>query len=373
MRRNALLTLVLTLFGLALAPAVSSAALPSDFWGVVANEAPQPAQAQTLERGGVESLRVPINWSAIQSEPGAEPDWSSVDPFVRGAAETGISVLPFFVGPPSWAIAYEGVGAARAPVSLPVQTAAQRSAWRELLRLAVFRYGPGGSFWSENPLLPAHPIRIWQIWNEENYKYFAARPSPPQYGKLVVESFRDLRSADSGARMVLGGLFIQPKGGNVKQAPGRIKRAYFAADFLEQMYKSTPGVRGKFIAVALHPYSKSYNRLTGEIEEVRAALKKSRDPGRALWLTELGWSSGKPTAANGHNQFEKGVQGQVRELTGAFKLLTAKAAAWHIKRVYWFSFTDEPGSCNFCDGSGLFKQGGLVAKPSWSSYKRFAR
>ncbi|MBS1846084.1 MAG: hypothetical protein JST53_16840 [Actinobacteria bacterium] len=372
MRSKALTTLVLSLLALSLLPAAASAALPGDFWGVVANQAPEAEQARTLKEGGVESLRVPINWAAIQSSPGAEPDWSSVDPFVRSAAESGISVLPFFVGPPAWAVAYEGVGGARAPVSLPVQTAAQRSAWRELLRLAVFRYGPGGSFWAENPLVPAHPIRVWQIWNEENYKYFAARPNPAQYGKLVVESFRDLRSADPAARMVLGGLFIQPKGGNVKPGGGRTKRAYFAADFLERMYKSTPGVRGKFVAIALHPYSKYYGRLTGEIEEVRAALKTSHDPGRALWLTELGWSSGSPSAANGHNQFEKGVQGQARELTGAFKLLTAKAAAWHIKRVYWFSFTDEPGSCNFCDGSGLFKQG-FVAKPAWSSYKRFAR
>lgn len=372
MRRKALLSAVLTLLALALVPAAASAALPADFWGVVANQAPSAEGARTLEQGGVESLRVPINWAAIQSSPGAEPDWGSVDPYVRSAAESGISILPFFIGPPTWAVAYEGVGGARAPVSLPVQTAAQRSAWRELLRLAVFRYGPGGSFWAENPLLPAHPIRIWQIWNEENFKYFAARPNPAQYGKLVVESFRDLRSADSGARMVLGGLFLQPKGGNAKAAPGRIKRAYFAADFLERMYRTTPGVRGKFIAVALHPYSKFYGRLTGEIEEVREALKTSRDPGRALWLTELGWSSGRPSAANGHNQFEKGVQGQARELRGAFKLLTAKAAAWRIKRVYWFSYTDEPGSCNFCDGSGLFKKG-FVPKPAWSSYKSFAR
>jgi polysaccharide biosynthesis protein PslG len=371
LKRIALISTVLTLFALALLPAAASAT-PPGFWGLVANEAPEPGQARTLKQGGVESLRVPINWAAIQSSPGAEPDWSSVDPFVRGATEAGMSVLPFFVGAPSWAIHYEGVGGATAPISLPVQTAAQRSAWRELLRLAVFRYGPGGSFWSENPLLPAKPIRIWQIWNEENFKYFAARPSPSQYGKLVVESFRALRSADSGARMVLGGLFLQPKGGNVKPAPGRIKRAYFAADFLERMYRSTPGVRGKFIAIALHPYSKYYGRLTGEIEEVRAALKRSGDAGRALWLTELGWSSGRPNAANGHNQFEKGVAGQARELTGAFKLLTAKAAAWQIKRVYWFSFTDEPGSCNFCDGSGLFSQG-FAPKPAWSAYKRFAR
>ncbi|MBS1676084.1 MAG: hypothetical protein JST08_01745 [Actinobacteria bacterium] len=372
MKRNALLSLALTLLALALTPAAASAALPADFWGLVANRAPDPNQAQTLRQGGVESLRVPINWSAVQPSPGAEPDWSSVDPFVRGAAETGISVLPFFVGPPTWVVNYEGVGGARAPVSLPVQTAAQRSAWRELLRLAVFRYGPGGSFWAENPLLPARPIRIWQIWNEENFKYFAARPNPAQYGKLVVQSFHDLRSADGGARMVLGGLFLQPKGGNVKPAPGRIKRAYFAAEFLERMYRTTPAVRGKFMAVALHPYSKYYGRLSGEIEEVRAALKKSGDPGRALWVTELGWSSGHPSAANGHNQFEKGVQGQVRELNGAFNLLRAKAAAWRIKRVYWFSLTDEPGSCNFCDGSGLFNEG-FAPKPSWSAYKRFAR
>jgi hypothetical protein len=372
LKRKALSSLVLTLFALALLPAAASAALPNGFWGVVANQSPDGAEAQTLARGGVESLRVPINWGAVQSSPHAEPDWDSVDPYVRGAAEAGLSVLPFFTGPPTWAIRDEGVGGARAPVSLPVRTAAQRSAWREFLRLAVFRYGPGGSFWAENPLLPARPIRIWQIWNEENYKYFAARPSPAQYGKLVVESFRDLRSADRGARTVLGGLFIQPKGGNVKRRPGRIKRAYFAADFLERMYRTTPRVRGKFIAVALHPYSKYYGRLRGEIEEVRAALKKSHDPHRALWLTELGWSSGHPSAANGHNQFEKGIRGQARELRGAFRLMRAKAASWRIRRVYWFSLTDEPGTCNFCDGSGLFRQG-FVPKPAWWSYQRFAR
>jgi hypothetical protein len=371
LRRPALLALLLTTATLAL-PAGASAALPAGFWGVVANEVPTAAQGQTLKQGGVESLRVPINWAAVQSAPGAAPDWSSVDPFVRAAAEAGVGILPFLSGPPQWAVSYEGVGGARAPVSLPVQTAAQRAGWREFLRLAVFRYGPGGSFWTENPLLPERPIRTWQIWNEENYKYFAARPSPSQYGKLVVESFRDLRSADGGAQIVLGGLFIRPKGGATKPAPGRIKRAYFAADFLERLYRSTPGIRGKFSAIALHPYSKGYRELAPEIEEVRAALKKVGDPGRALWLTELGWSSGTPSAANGHNQFEKGRQGQARELTGAFKLLRSNAAAWRVERVYWFSFTDAPGTCNFCDGSGLFGPG-FAPKPAWSAFKRLAR
>jgi polysaccharide biosynthesis protein PslG len=370
--KRLLLLAALALVALA-APAGASAALPADFWGVVANEAPNPEEAGTLRAGGVESIRVPVNWAAVQSGPGSPPDWSSVDPYVRAGAGSGMSVLPFLTGAPAWAVSSEGVGGgSRAPVSLPVQTSAQRAAWREFLRLAVFRYGPGGSFWAENPLLPAHPIRTWQIWNEENYKYFAARPSPSQYGKLVVDSYQDLRSADPGARIVLGGLFARPKGGNTKAAPGRIKRAWFAADFLEQMYKTTPGVRGKFLAVALHPYSYSYKQLAPELEELRAALKASRDGGRAIWITELGWSSGHPSAANGHNKFEKGLQGQARELRGAFGLLRSQAAAWRVKRVYWFSFTDSPGTCNFCDGSGLFDDS-LKPKPAWSSYKGFAR
>ncbi|OJU85452.1 MAG: hypothetical protein BGO11_00430 [Solirubrobacterales bacterium 70-9] len=355
-------------------PAGAQAALPAGFWGVVANEPASPEEAATLREGGVEGIRVPVNWAAVQSSPGALPDWSSVDPFVRSAAEGGISVLPFLFGAPDWAVHYEGIGGgAKAPVSLPVQNSAQVASWREFLRLAVFRYSPGGSFWTENPLLPERPVRTWQIWNEENYKYFAARPSPSQYGKLVVNSFRALRSADPGARIVLGGLFARPKGGNKKAAPGRVKRTWFAARFLEQMYKTTPGVRGKFLAVALHPYSDNYKQLTPEIEELRDALKASRDPGRALWITELGWSSGHPSAANGYNKFEKGPQGQARELRGAFNLLRAKAAAWRVKRVYWFSFTDSLGTCNFCDGSGLFGAGGSPAKPAWSAYKSFAR
>lgn len=362
---------ILTVAAALLVPA-SAPALPVDFWGAVPTGALTTAQMRTVHRGGVGSIRVPIDWAAVQSSRGALPDWSSVDPQVRVAAEEGVNVLPFLTGSPGWAIRYEGIGGARAPRSLPVSTAAQRAGWREFLRLAVFRYGPGGSFWTENPLLPAHPIRIWQIWNEENFKYFAARPSPSQYGKLVVQSYTDLRSADRGARIVLGGLFGRPKGGDSKRVPGRIKRTYFAAEFLEQMYKAVPRVRGKFLAVALHPYTPDYKELPREVEALRDALRAARDPGRPIWITEMGWSSGRPSSANGHNQFEKGRRGQARELSGAFELLRAQAARWRVKRVYWFSLTDVPSTCNFCDGSGLFGPG-FAAKPAWSAYKRLAR
>ncbi len=31
----------------------------------------------------------------------------------------------------------------------------------------VKRYGPGGTFWKQNPGLPHDYIHEWQIWNEE--------------------------------------------------------------------------------------------------------------------------------------------------------------------------------------------------------------
>ncbi len=367
-----LAVLAVALLAALLPSSAAAAILPHGFWGLVQNEVPTHHQARVLKAGGVESVRVPINWAAVQPTPGAEPDWGSVDPFVKAADEAGQTVLPFLASPPTWAVGYESIGDTTAPRTVPIHTATQRRGWRRFLRLAVFRYGPHGSFWTENPLLPKRPIRIWQIWNEENYKYFTARPNPAQYGRLVVQSFQDLRSADRGARIVLGGLFIRPRGGNVKPGHGRIKRAWFAADFLERMYRTTPAVRGKFLAVALHPYTPGWRRLTPEIEEVRTALARVNDKWRAIWLTELGWSSGHPEAANGRNKFEKGWRGQARELRGAFRLLERNAANWRIRRVYWFSFTDSPGTCNFCDGSGLFRQG-FRPKPSWNAYRSFAR
>ncbi len=154
----------------------------------------------------------------------------------------------------------------KAPGHLPAAGAAA-TAWSNFVKAAVARYGPNGSFWAENPAVPKRPIRTWQIWNEPNFKYFVAKPNPAEYGKLVKLSYTRSKSADPGAKLVLGGMFSRPKGGkSTKEKP---KRVYFASDFLEQMYKTTPGIKAKFNGIALHPYTGKYQELTPEIEEVR--------------------------------------------------------------------------------------------------------
>lgn len=352
-----------------LAPAAS--ALPAKFWGVAPQSLPTAEQFARIKRGGVDSLRIPISWGSVQPDPSAKAklEWAGVDQAVLGAAQAGIDVLPFVYGAPTWAVPAAPVpgshGRTFAPRNLPVAGGA-RAAWAAFLQLAVARYGPNGSFWLENPGIVARPVRTWQIWNEENFKYFVVRPNPAEYGKLVKASSTAIKSVDPGAKILLGGMFAQPREAEFKVKP---PQAYFASDFLARMYRRTPGIKSKFSAIALHPYTSNYRKLVPDIEEVRAVLKANHDAGKGLWITELGWSSETPNTAD---SFAKGVGGQVKQLRGAFSILTRNQVKWRLQGVYWFSLEDgPPTACNFCGGAGLFGPG-FVAKPSWSAYVKFA-
>jgi hypothetical protein len=360
-----------TLGILALAAAVlatQARAVPANFWGVVPQNTPSAEQFQRLKRGGVDSIRIPISWSSIQPLRNGPYDFSSTDSVVALAVAGQIDVLPFLTGAPNWAVPSAVVprsGGFRASKFLPVRSGLQRSGWRNFVIQAIQRYGPSGTFWTENPALPRRPIRVWQIWNEPNFKYFVVRPNPAEYGKLVKISHGAIKAADSGARLLLGGLFARPIEAEIEAGP---PQAYFAADFLDRMYRSTPGIKSMFQGYALHPYTGSYKNLTSRIEEVRDALEVHRDAGKGLWITELGWSSQRPRAGN---SFNKGLAGQATQLKGAFGLLRAKQRQWHVQRVYWFSADDLKGACNFCDGSGLFAEG-FKPKPAWRAFVRFA-
>jgi len=349
--------------------ASAAQALPAKFWGVVPQGMLEAEQFARIKRGGVDSIRIAIPWASVQGAPGAAPEWAGVDAVVARATQAGIDVLPYVNGAPVWAVPSAIVpgthGLAAAPRNLPAAGSAA-TAWTAFLKLAVGRYGPNGSFWAENPTLAKRPIRTWQIWNEENFKYFVARPNPAEYGKLVRISSTAIKSVDHGAKIILGGLFARPGEAQYKVKP---PQAYFAGDFLNQMYKRTPGIKSKFDGIALHPYTGNYRRLMPDIEEAREALEANHDEAKGLWITELGWSSGPPEPGN---SFAKGPGGQVTQLKGAFSVLISNQVKWHLKGVYWFSLEDGPKSaCNFCDGSGLFASG-FLAKPSWKAYVKFA-
>jgi hypothetical protein len=355
----------LALFG---AGASAAQALPTNFWGIVPQASPNLEQLQRLKRGGVSSIRIPVVWTAVQTVRNGALDWSSIDAQVENASRAGIAVLPFLSGAPTWAVPAVPVpgtgGSIKAPRNLPVSGAAA-AGWSSFVSAAVARYRPGGSFWTSHPNVPPHPIGSWQIWNEENFEYFVARPNPAEYGKLVKLSATAVKAADPAAKVILGGLFARPGEATLKRKP---PLAYFATDFLQQMYERTPGIKARFQGVALHPYTSNFHRLFPYVEELRDVLKANHDAAKGLWITELGWSSQRPTPGN---SFAKGLQGQAAQLRGAFGLLRANQRKWHLQQVDWFSVDDQVGSCNFCDGSGLFAKG-FKPKPAWTAFTQFA-
>lgn len=366
-RRRARFALVGVVLALTLALGSASAkALPAYFWGAVPQAGLDASEYQRVHRGGVESIRIPVNWATVQPTEGGAFDWSGIDVQVEEASRAGLDVLPFMVGVPAWAETLIFVGGSsesvQVPAKLPVGGRA-RAGWIAFLQSAVGRYGPTGSFWAEHPDVPKHPIRNWQIWNEPNFKYFVHRPNPAEYGQLVKLSSSAIKGVDRGAKVILAGLFAWPKGGNTKTGNHNL----FATDFLEDMYRKVPGIASRFDGIALHPYSKSYRYLKRQIEEVREVLRR-RDPKVGIWLTELGWSSKPKTTGN---SFAKGPGGQAMELKGAFSLLEQYQRKWRIQRVYWFSIDDYGTACNFCDGSGLFAEG-FRPKRSWYAYVHFA-
>ncbi|HEX2265631.1 MAG TPA: hypothetical protein VHH14_05050 [Solirubrobacterales bacterium] len=356
-RTKVVLPLLLTIFFL-LAPAAAQA-VPRGFFGIV----PQtPIDAEDLARmssGGIETVRLPVSWAATQPTRRSDYNWAGMDAIVADAAEERIEILPVLGTSPNWA-----TGNWR---RMPVDSGGQRRAWGEFVRAAVERYGTRGEFWAEHgpgsdDPLPRTPIRAWQVWNEENFFYFVKPVSPGRFARLLAVTRRAMRQADPRAEIVLGGLFGRPKQG--------MPRALDAVDFLRQLYRKR-GVKANFDAVALHPYAADVAELRSQVEEVRRTMVRNGDRRSGLYLTEIGWGSAynPQTVA-----FEVGLRGQARELRRAYGYLLANRGRLNLRQVDWFTWKDIPGSCNFCDSSGLFRQGERFRpKPAWRAFVQVTR
>jgi hypothetical protein len=353
------LAATLTLFLLCLLVPAGAQALPRGFFGIAPQTPLLDADYSRMRSGGVDTLRLSVSWAAIQRSPRSGYDWSGLDAAMSDAARNGIEVLPVLGTSPNWA-----TGNWR---RMPVDGGRARSGWAEFVRAAVERYGRGGEFWDEHAPgtaepLPPTPIRAWQIWNEENFFYFVKPVSPGRFARLLAITRPAIRRADPRAEIVLGGLFGQPK--------QRMPHAMDAVDFLDRLYRRR-GVKANFDAVALHPYAADVGELRRQVEAVRRTMARHGDRRSGLYITELGWGSDyNPRAV----AFEVGLRGQARELRAAYRYLIGNHGRLKLRQVDWFTWKDLPGSCSFCDSSGLFRAGNKFRpKPAWRAFVSFAR
>jgi hypothetical protein len=235
-------------------------------------------QFAAMQAAGVGMVRIDAGWSQI--EPVAPLlgvhtyNWSWFDYRVWLMANHGLTWLPILDYSAPWAATVPGDW--RSPPAQDADFAAYAAA-------VAARYGPGGSFWRQYPSTPYHPVRIFEIWNEENGGYFWDTGSDPGgYANLYLAARGAIRSVVPNAQVVVGGL-VDP--------------ASRAISFLDGMFADQPGLRRNVDGIGLHPYASSPTGVEQTVQAVRSALALLGEGSVPLELTEFGWTTDGSTAA----------------------------------------------------------------------------
>jgi hypothetical protein len=332
------------------------------FDGPAVQPAGLESQLELAVASGVESLRLTVNWGAMQpyrslaqvpaalranfvTVGGIPTRFADLDGIVGAAARHEVRALPVVLWTPRWA------GRTRSSPPPP-------AAYAAFLQALVSRYGPRGSFWSSHPSIPAVPIRDWQVWNEPNFThYWSAQPFARGYVALVAAARDAVRRADPGAEIVLGGF------------------ADFSWQYLAQIY-AVPGARQQFDVVAAHPYTAAPGGVIEILRRVRAVMDRYGDRAKPLLATEITWPSSQGKAPP---QF--GVQttesGQARLLGELMPLLAASRQRLGLTAFYWYTWMGDetPRSSPYgFDFAGLLKylRGRISAKPALGVFRRWA-
>jgi hypothetical protein len=305
----------------------------------------------------IDSIRTWFNWGQVEAERGRY-DWGAVDVTVATAARDRIGLLPFLFGEPRWAVTQDGYPCGERCLTYAPASSATREAYADFAAAAVRRYGPDGDFWDAHPELPSLPVRTWQIWNEQNSKFFY-RPAADarSYAALLRIAASRIRSVDPDAEIVLGGMW---------SAKDRPEGVIGSAHYLKHLYR-VPGIEESFDAVAVHPYAKRLRDVFLQIDLLRKAARRAGDGGVGLWVTELGWAS---DGRRGEGLVKSEDQ-QARMLERAFNRLVHRRARYRLRGAYWYSWRDtERGKavCVWCAYSGLLSRHGTL-KPAYEAMR----
>lgn len=345
-------------FGTVLTPDVSAPGAISD--------AALEEQTALMASSGVESVRLTFPWSLLEPARGAY-NWRPTDRLVGAAARHRISVLANVLLTPRWAS--DRPSSPQYAYHQPRDPAF----FAEFMTAAVERYGPRGSFWTENPLIPRTPVRNWQIWNEQRARVFwASTPWARTYTRLLRAAYPAIHRADPGAKVAAGSLVAL---GGASTQWGQARQLYNA------------GARRYFDVIAIHPFTdasvgtrESVRRVIEIARRVRAEMRRRGDRRKRLILTELSWPAAIPgVPKNRRLGLETTARGQKVLLTAAYRRLARERRSLGITHAYWFTWAspyddNSPSTDVSYRFAGLtrFAGGAFSRKSILSTYARVA-
>ncbi len=371
MRRFLIASLLAILVGATTFAGAAQARVPSRFVGVGLDgpfyypNMNENGMMSTIVSAGARSVRTLFNWRATQpygsmaSVPatqrasfvnvhGIPTTYRFTDAIVRLAASHHLTVLPVLEYSPSWD-SHNPANSASPPKS--------NAPFGRFAAALVKRYGPHGSFWSANPGVPKLPIRMWQVWNEPNFRaYWSIQPFERSYMKLLGTAHKAIKSADHGAKVVMAGF------------------ANFSWRYLTTVYKKVRGARKLFDVVAAHPYTATPQGVITILGKVRAVMNRFGDKRKPMLATEISWPSAKGKAKT---LFENATteSGQAKKISQAVPLLAKNRKRLRLLGFYYYTWiTNEtlPGArddpFNFAGLWKFINNVGPSPKPAYMAF-----
>ena len=191
-------------------------------------------------------------------------NWTLCDEVVSSLAQHGLRWLPIIDYAAPWARTLPGQ--AHSPTS-------NVSAYAAYAAALASRYGPGGTFWIENPGLHQVPVLDYEIWNEpDNGTFWKPAPNAAAYDSLYSAAWSAIKAKQPAAQVLVGGL-TRP------------------STFLGEMVAANPNIRNEIDGVAIHPYGSTPDRVFIAIRGARLAMNADGLAAVPLYITEVGWTT----------------------------------------------------------------------------------
>jgi hypothetical protein len=289
---------------------------------------------------------------------GSYTQWTMLDNLVRQAALRDVTIEPILINMPG-------------ETYTPPTTAAARTSFASFVTAAARRYGPTGSYWA-GCACTAHPIKVWEVWNEENDAPYWNPPSPAQYGALLTAVRASLRAADSSARILMGGLAYP-------SSPGPTKME--ANSFLQQTIAAAGA--NSFDALGVHVYASDPSRgvntlIQGTVNTLKTfAGSTGGAPRQQVWVNEFARPTSLDDPSTPADEFAASQVAQRDWLDQFMGLLLPKRAGWNLGPMLWYAMGDykAPTSADLRYGLRITNPDDSDAGPklSWTDYTARSR
>lgn len=266
------------------------------------------SEVRLMRAAAVEWLRLPIRWSWVEPAPGVTT-WDLNDRVVDQAHQAGLNLLAVLGSTPAWA---SGVSQSQVPKGVHADAYAplRTSDFARYVYQAAQHYHGR--------------VAAYEVFNEPNsFNHWRPQPDAARFGELLCAGYYAAKYSDPSNVVVAGGLNGNGLFLGWEPPEGR--------DFLKAIYAG-PAAHC-FDVMAIHPYAHPTENglpsLQQWVDETRAYMRAQGD-GRALWLTEVGWSTGprvwgKTTITE--QQQADWVSAVYRDLVGP-------------QKVFWYNFKD---------------------------------